>query len=341
MDMTRQNDVIKLFNAEFDESIKETDCMMINIDYNPEIPSLNTAKEYFELYYLYQRANFKDKANKALAMAVKLEPRNIDYLREYAATGYKNKAYHHWNEREIYDPIKAANLLIELEGNNPHNYLIRAHLYQHWSKREQAIDDIITAIKLGLNDSKIYEMLGDIYAEDLQYEMAVKSYTHAINLSVCNSNLYLKRGNVFFDMENDKEAFYNANQSLYYNPENTEAHYLKYQIYSKYNYSSFAIISLEKSLKKNIFKSEDEHRLSLLADSYHKGKIYKNEIKYLNILLAFEDEYKSLQVSSLKRKLKALFLSFRLFEVLPVFLFLLKAQWKKLREYKLYDEFID
>ena len=90
-------DIEKLFDEEWSESIEATECHMMYSDYNPTIPEFQTAKEYFEYYYECQRANFNDKANKALAFAVELDPRNPDYLREYAKTGYTNKKFLYLN----------------------------------------------------------------------------------------------------------------------------------------------------------------------------------------------------------------------------------------------------
>ena len=227
-------DLEKLFSEEWGESIEETECHMMYSDYNPTIPEFKTAKEYFEYYYECQRANFRDKANKALAFAVELDPRNPDYLREYAKTGYTNKKFWYLNKPTIYDPREAVNLLIELENNNPQNYIIRANLYRSTKEEHKfAIEDIITAIKLGLNNTETYELLGDFYAEAEDIEMALKAYSYAIELTTKPSNLYLKKANLYFAFKKDKEAFYNVNQSLYYNKKNADAEYLKYKIYLK------------------------------------------------------------------------------------------------------------
>jgi len=325
-------DIEKLFNEEWSEAIEETECHMMYSDYNPTIPEFLTAKEYFDYYYECQRANFRDKANKALAYAVELDPRNPEYLREYARTGYSNKKFWYTDKPAIYDPRKAVNLLIELENNNPYNYIIRANLYRGSRDEHRcAIEDIITAIKLGLNDSKTYELLGDFYADVKDYEMAFKAYSYAIEITTNCSNLYLKKANLYFELKNDKEAFYNVNQSLYYDENNTDAHYLKYQIYLKYGKTLDAKFELKDSLKVDTFKDDTWHRLSSLAELHHKDKEYKEEIDILNKLIAIKTTY-YFRAEYAWQKIKALLLSFRLLEIIPVYIFMIKM---KIEDFKL------
>lgn len=325
-------DIEKLFNEEWSEAIEATECHMMFSEYNPTIPEFQTAKEYFEYYYECQRANFKDKANKALAYAVELDSRNPKYLKEYARTGYTNKRFWYTDKPTIYDPRKAANLLIELENDNPHNYIIRAILYRGFGEDHKcAIEDIITAIKLGLNDSKTYELLGDFYADAEEYEMAFKAYSYAIEITTECSNLYLKKANLYFDLKKDKEAFYNVNQSLYYDENNTDAHYLKYQIYLKYGKTLDAKYALKDSLKVNNFQDDTWHRLSSLAEMHHRDKEYKEEIDILNKLIAIKTtSYFRAEYSW--QKIKALFWSFRLLEIIPAYIFMIKM---KIEDFKL------
>lgn len=319
-------DLKKIFEDEWTESMMEFHSHLDYSDYNPTLPALQTAKEYFDFYYYCQRANFKDKANKALAMAVELDPRNLDYLREYAKTGYTNKKFWYLDNSTIYDPKKAVNLLIELENDNPQNYIIRANLYRNTKDEHKfAIEDIITAIKLGLNNSETYELLGDFYAETNNVDNALKAYSYAIELTTECSNLYLKKANLYFALKKDKEAFYNANQSLYYDNENADAHYLKYKIYSKYGKSWEAKCALEHSLKEDMFKNVIWHRLSALAEIYHSDKDYKKEIDVLNKLIAMHStSYFKAEYSW--KKINALLLSFKLMDVIPTYIFMIKMK---------------
>ena len=321
-------DIEKLFDEEWSESIEATECHMMYSDYNPTIPEFQTAKEYFEYYYECQRANFNDKANKALAFAVELDPRNPDYLREYAKTGYTNKKFWYLNKPTIYDPREAVNLLIELENNNPQNYIIRANLYRSTKEEHKfAIEDIITAIKLGLNNTETYELLGDFYAEAEDIEMALKAYSYAIELTTKPSNLYLKKANLYFAFKKDTEAFYNVNQSLYYDKKNADAEYLKYKIYLKYGKTLDAKYALIHSLDESSFKNETWHRLSALAEMHHNDKEYKEEIKILNKLIAMHSTY-YFKADYSWQKIKALFLSFRLLEIIPTYIFMIKMKFE-------------
>lgn len=77
-----------------------------------------------------------------------------------------------------------------------------------------------------------------------------------IELTTKPSNIYLKKANLYFAFKKDKEAFYNVNQSLYYDKKNADAEYLKYKIYLKYGKTLDAKYALIHSLDESSFKNE-------------------------------------------------------------------------------------
>lgn len=68
-------------------------------------------------------------------------------------------------------------------------------------------------------------------------------------------------------------------------------------------------------------------RLSALAEMHHNDKEYKEEIKILNKLIAMHSTY-YFKADYSWQKIKALFLSFRLLEIIPTYIFMIKMKFE-------------
>lgn len=309
-----------------------------------ELPILETAKEYFELYKKYQTINAKEKALLAIKKALELEPTNKKLLFECVHLSCNQQNFFSKTHYEIIDPITAISYLIEQDINNPQLYITRAKLrekpsdgygyFQHkcqLESKKNTIKDIKTAIKLGLRDSKTYELLGDNYKERNEHNKAIKAYRIATKKDCCNSILYSKLAEEYYNVGNDIDAFFNANKSLFYNNNNSDAYYIKSLIYERNNKINEAKDELENAIEYETDSSEKLWKYSNLSILLHQLKEYKEEIEVLDKLIRQEYEYEDLCIIYLKRKIRAQFLSFKWIGIIPSFFLLLKMKYE---EYK-------
>ena len=302
-----------------------------------ELPILETAKEYFELYKQYQQVNAKEKALLAIKKALELDETNEKLLFECINLSCNQQNFFSKTHYKIIDPITAISYLIEQDINNPHLYITRAKLKEKpqssyfWEKEntKNTIKDIKTAIKLGLRDSNTYELLGDKYKEKNEHHNAIKSYRIALKKDCCNSILYSKLAEEYYNVENDIAAFINANKSLFYNNNNSDAYHIKSLIYQRNNKTFEAKYELENAIEYETDSSKKSWKYHELPRLLHKLKEYKEEIEVLDRLIRQEYENEDLCIIYLKQKIKAQFLSFRWLGIIPSFFLLLKMKYEE------------
>lgn len=326
----KQNEIMEeLFKEDcYEEELHDYD--LPPTEYDPVIPDLNTAEEYFQYYRDCTTKNKPKSARMALRKSLSMDTENQLYIREFAIAEYEyGKTFRSISGTDIPEKIiSCLNYIITKNEKDSEALFYRAKTYKFTGKTDEAIKDIKSAIKLEPKNINYYEFLSEIYINKEEYNKAIETYDNIIKFETNNPKYYIKRGEVYFKSDNDEQALKDANKALFFDSFNPDAFHLKYQIYDKYNKNWKALSYIERSIQhtQNIF--EREIWLAQKIDLLKKMERYEDVIENIDIILSYDCILQD-RIYYLKQKIEILLKIHKYLPIIPAYISLLKTKYEE------------
>lgn len=205
-------------------------------DYNAALEKVSAAidldQQNAEFFHLRSQTflafGYYDEAVSDVKMAIHLDQKNPEFFYTRGLLNHKLK----WNITAIHDLTRALHLGIKDEAKV---YEARAHVYFDMKLYGKAISNCDSVIVFNPNSAKAYTMRGIAKQLDKDTEGALQDYVFALQLDPSNSDLWLNKGIVLYELQNYSEAISDFSKSLELNPN-----------YEAYKYRGAAYIKLEK-----------------------------------------------------------------------------------------------
>ncbi len=164
------------------------------------VPDADLAAQGDELLNLfYDRIDNEDfdGALEVIEEAISLEPDNLSYQHERAATLF--------NLGDYDGALEGLDAVIEENPGEPTYYELRSAIFREMGDLSAALEEAQRAIKLGSTGVFGFVELGDSFMDTEEYEEAIKAYTQAINIEPNNQHIYRGRATAY-ELAGDYEA---------------------------------------------------------------------------------------------------------------------------------------
>lgn len=109
--------------------------------------------------------------------------------------------------------LQRLNRRLELEGENGQTYRERGMLFYQAEEYRLACEDLIQAVRLGVEDSQLYMQLGNCHYHLKQLEAAIEDYSKSLEWKE-DSRAYRNRGVLYLQKENYEEAIADFTRSI-------------------------------------------------------------------------------------------------------------------------------
>ena len=162
-------------------------------------------------------------------------------------------------------------------------YVTRGQLYSEQMKWDKAIQDFYRAITLNPTEGSAYISLGDAFLGMDDKKNAIKAYTSAIQ---CPSSAFIgliRRGKVYFDLQDYAKSLLDLELSFSYNSEDSEAYYYKALILLSQENLTEAALCLEQ-----VIKFDSPNKKYTGAAIYDLGAIKIKQKDYYGALHTFK-----------------------------------------------------
>ncbi|MHC5217806.1 tetratricopeptide repeat protein [Enterococcus sp. LJL128] len=141
-------------------------------------------------------------------------------MSEESINEYLEQARKFEEEKEYDKAIEVYDKLIELDLNNPEYRYVRSTLYNKMNLFQEAIDDVLIAIKFDSKQSKYFHDLGNYLHEIEDYEQAITMFKQAIKLNNTEADYFNDLGISYDALGNYNEAKKQYLQALELDSEN-------------------------------------------------------------------------------------------------------------------------
>lgn len=135
-----------------------------------------------------------------------------------------NKLYELACQESDYDRARSLyDEAISLSQDNKNVFFKRAVLFLKEGREIDAIKDLNQAVRVDGGFMEAYLLLGNIYYERHDYQVAFDHYDEAVRSATESSIAYMSRGKAWMKLNMIKDAFEDFKQAILLNPLNTSA----------------------------------------------------------------------------------------------------------------------
>ena len=173
-----------------------------------------TGPEFGERARAYFRKGQLDRAVADINAAIKLEPRNREWLK------LRGQMHSYMGNHD--DAIADFGAMIALDGHDVEAYRMRAS--EHYQKNDfkTALTDVETAIKIAPKDPHNYSLRGQLYFATGDYDHAIAGMDAAIRLDPTNLPLLASRAAMFQQMGQYDRAIADCDRMIAMKPNDSE-----------------------------------------------------------------------------------------------------------------------
>ena len=138
--------------------------------------------------------------------AEQLEEEKREQKGSLTARDYYRRGRRAHDEGRYHKALEEYTKGIELEPDEPDNYIFRGLVYERLNDEKKALQDYAEAIKIAPDLEICYFCRGDVYERIKDYGNAIKDYTKAIELNPYDADYYDSCGRVYQKQEKYEEA---------------------------------------------------------------------------------------------------------------------------------------
>jgi tetratricopeptide (TPR) repeat protein len=128
-------------------------------------------------------------------------------------------------------------------------FVTRGQFYLQQTRWEKAVQDFYKAISLNPAEGSAYIGLGDAYLGFEDKKNAIKAYSQAVQCTTTSFQALIKRGKIFFELQDFSKSLNDLELALSYNSEDPEAYYYKSMILLSQDNLTEAALCLEQVIK--------------------------------------------------------------------------------------------
>ena len=168
------------------------------ISYAQQAIHINPNNEYYYVYLAEAQGEKGDydAASQTYATLIKLKPKEYDY--------YYDWAYMLTKANKLKEAIEVYNLLEQKTGVQEEIILQKQPLWIQLNKVDEAVKDIEKLIDLYPTDLHYYNMIGEIYEANSQYDKAIDAYQRVLKIDVNNPDALVAIADIYRKKGNDK-----------------------------------------------------------------------------------------------------------------------------------------
>ncbi|MCC5944207.1 MAG: tetratricopeptide repeat protein [Bernardetiaceae bacterium] len=183
--------------------------------------------------------------------------------------------------------LAVLNEAIKKNKREPDAYNMRGVVFFEQGDFAQAKDDFARAVKLNDKNYKYLYNLANAKRASGDLKGALADYDIALERNPDISEVYLNRGITLFELNRDKEAVLDLNQSINLNAADKNAYYARGEVFFRMKELEKAATDLEKCVRLDERFGKGYHLLALIELAKNKGKKNTAICEHLNAALRY------------------------------------------------------